>query len=80
MVEALISAARERTAEPLDLRRGIVLSGATEQMFFFGAPLAHVVAYEEWRREQRLWQTYRRQARINRGAGLTAQLIPRAGA
>ncbi|MBO0749147.1 MAG: hypothetical protein J2O44_01780 [Porphyrobacter sp.] len=51
----------------MDLRRGIVLTGAAEQMFFFGAPLAHVVAYEQWRRAERLRQTYRRQAR---GVGL----------
>ena len=46
-----------------DLRRGIVLAGAAEQMFFFGAPLAHVVAFEQWQRDQRLQQTYRRQRR-----------------
>jgi len=46
-----------------DLRRGIVLVGAAEQMFFFNAPLAHVVAYEQWQRDQRLQQTYRRQRR-----------------
>ena len=56
---------RSRSLPPgaADLRRGIVLAGAAEQMFFFGAPLAHVVAYEEWRREQRLQQSYRRQRR-----------------
>jgi len=46
-----------------DLRRGVVLAGAAEQMFFFGAPLAHVVAFEQWQRDQRLQQTYRRQRR-----------------
>jgi hypothetical protein len=50
----------------MDLRRGVVLTSAAEQMFFFGAPLAHVVAYENWRREERLQQTYRRQARRSR--------------
>jgi hypothetical protein len=58
------------SAKPPDLSRGIVLTGATEQMFFFGAPLAHVVAYEAWQRAERLCQTYRRQARMSRRAGL----------
>jgi hypothetical protein len=53
----------------MDLRRGVVLTGAAEQMFFFNAPLAHVVAYENWRREERLQQTYRRQGRRS-GLGL----------
>ena len=52
----------------MDLRRGIVLTGAAEQMFFFNAPLAHVVAHEDWRRQERLRQTYERQARMARGA------------
>jgi hypothetical protein len=59
-----------------DLRRGIVLSGAAEQMFFFGAPLAHVVAHEQWQRDERLRQTYRRQARMARRAGLPSPPQP----
>jgi hypothetical protein len=59
-----------RTLSKADLRRGIVLSGANEQMFFFDAPLAHVVAYEQWQHDDRLRQTYRRQARMARRAGL----------
>ena len=56
---------RSRSLPPgaADLRRGIVIAGAAEQMFFFGAPLAHVVAFEQWQRDQRLQQTYRRQRR-----------------
>jgi hypothetical protein len=49
-----------------DLRRGIVLAGAAEQMFFFDAPLAHVVAYEERQRGLRREQAYRRQRRPSR--------------
>ena len=57
---------RSRSLPPgaADLRRGIVIAGAAEQMFFFGAPLAHVVAFEERRRDERLQQTYRRQRRF----------------
>ena len=46
-----------------DLRRGIVLRSAAELMFFFDAPLAHVVAYEDWQRELRRRHTFRRQRR-----------------
>jgi hypothetical protein len=53
-----------------------VLSGAAEQMFFFGVPLAHVVAYEQWQRDERLRQTYRRQARMARRAGLPSPPQP----
>ena len=70
MLDAELRPSPAPCAKPPDLRRGIVLTGATEQMFFFAAPLAHVVAYEQWQREQRLCQTYRRQARIARHAGL----------
>jgi hypothetical protein len=70
MVDEQVRPAPPPTAEPPDLRNGIVLTGATEQMFFFGAPLAHVVAYEAWQRAERLCQTYRRQARMGRGARL----------
>jgi len=47
-----------------DLRRGIVLAGAAEQMFFFNAPLAHVVAYEERQRSLRLEQACRQRRRF----------------
>ncbi|WP_305096695.1 hypothetical protein [Croceibacterium aestuarii] len=39
------------------------LSGPSEQMFFFGAPLAHVITYEEIRRDERLRWTYRQRSR-----------------
>jgi hypothetical protein len=70
MVDEIIGRLRPSSPVRADLRRGIVLSGAAEQMFFFNAPLAHVVAYEEHQREERLRQTYRRQARMARRAGL----------
>jgi hypothetical protein len=69
MIDEELRPAPPAPARSPDLRRGIVLTGATEQMFFFGAPLAHVVAYEAWQRAERLCQTYRRQAR-NRAACL----------
>jgi hypothetical protein len=65
-----------RTPSRAELRRGIALSGAAEQMFFFNAPLAHVVAYEQWQRDERLRQTYRRQARMARRAGLPSPPQP----
>jgi hypothetical protein len=68
MTDTIIELARYPSRA--DLRRGIVLSGAAEQMFFFGAPLAHIVAHEQWQRDERLRQTYRRQARMARRAGL----------
>lgn len=64
MVDQVIFRTRSLSLGPADLRRGVVLAGAAEQMFFFNAPLAHVVAYEEWQRDQRLQQTYRRQRRL----------------
>lgn len=70
MVDAILERPRSSPDIAGDLRRGIVLSGAGEQMFFFDAPLAHVVAYEAWQREERLRQTYRRQMRMTRRAGL----------
>jgi len=45
-------------------------------VFFFNCPLAHVVAYEEFQREERLRQTYRRQARMARRAGLELPPMP----
>jgi hypothetical protein len=45
-------------------------------LFFFNAPFAHIVAHEQWQREERLRQTYRRQARMARGAGLELPLMP----
>jgi hypothetical protein len=74
MMDEIIRLAR--CPSPADLRRGIVLSGAAEQMFFFGAPLAHVVTYEQWQRDERLRQTYRRQARMARRAGLPSPPQP----
>jgi hypothetical protein len=68
MMDAIICPVR--IPSRAELRRGIVLSGAAEQMFFFDAPLAHIVAYEEWQRDERLRQTYRRQVRMARRAGL----------
>ena len=59
-----------------DLQRGIALNGAAEHMFFFNAPLAHVVDYEEWQREERLRQTYLRQTRLARRAGLAPPPLP----
>ena len=64
MVDDIILRSRGASPNTCDLRRGIVLAGAAEQMFFFNAPLAHVVAYEQWQRDQRLLQTYRRQRRF----------------
>ena len=61
----------------LDLRKGIVLTGTMEQMFFFGSLLAHVVAYEEWQCEQHRWQSYRRQARRARHGGPALPPEPR---
>jgi hypothetical protein len=69
-MDAIISKPLMAHPNVTDLRRGIILTGAAEQMFFFNAPLAHVVAYEEWQREERLRQTYQRQARMARRAGL----------
>jgi hypothetical protein len=70
MVDEIIRLTGAPTPVVADLRRGIVLTGAAEQMFFFNAPLAHVVAFEQWRRAERLRHTYARQARTARGAGL----------
>jgi hypothetical protein len=70
MVDAIIRRLRTPSFGAADLRRGIVLTGAAELMFFFDAPLAHVVDYEEWQREERLRQTYQRHARMARRAGL----------
>jgi hypothetical protein len=75
MVDEIIRRRMSRLGE-MDLRRGIVLTGAAEQMFFFNAPFAHIVAHEQWQREERLRQTYRRQARMARGAGLELPLMP----
>ena len=63
MVDDIILRSRTLLSPRCDLQRGIVLAGAAEQMFFFNAPLAHVVAYEQRQRDQRLQQTYRRQRR-----------------
>ncbi len=76
MVDEIIRRARFPTFGAADLRRGIVLTGAAEQMFFFNCPLAHVVAYEEFQREERLRQTYRRQAWMARRAGLELPPMP----
>jgi hypothetical protein len=70
MVDEMLRSRRATPPGISELRRGVVLTGAAEQMFFFGAPLAHVVAFEQWRRDERLRQTYLRQARIARRAGL----------
>jgi hypothetical protein len=47
-------------------------------MFFFDAPLAQVVAYEEWQRDERLRQTYQRQARMARRVGCAPPPLPQA--
>jgi hypothetical protein len=70
MVDEIIRLASALTPEVVNLRRGVVLTGAAEQMFFFNAPLAHVVAFEQWQRSERLRQTYARQARMTRRAAL----------
>lgn len=70
MMDEIIRRLRTPTFGEMDLRRGIVLTGAAEQMFFFNAPMAHIVDYEEWQREERLRQTFRRQARMARRASL----------
>ena len=70
MVDEIIRWPRPVPHGVSDLRRGVVLTGAAEQMFFFGAPLAHVVAFEQFQRDERLRQTYLRQARMARRAGL----------
>lgn len=76
MMDDVFRRPRTSTFGETDLRRGIVLAGAAEQMFFFDAPLAHIVDYEEWQREQRLQQTYQRQARMARRAGLAPPPLP----
>jgi hypothetical protein len=76
MVDEMIRRVRFPSFGVGDIRRGLVLTGAAEQMFFFDAPLAHVVAYEEWRREERLRQTYRRQSRTVRRSGLELPPLP----
>ena len=77
-MDAQIRTFRGPSPTALDLRKGIVLTGANAQMFFFGSPLAHIAAFEEWRRDRRLWQTHRRQARLARHAGMA--LPPEPGA
>lgn len=67
---------RPAVPKAMDLSRGVVLAGAAEQMFFFGAPLAHVVSYEQWRRYERMRDTYRRGARAARGTGLELPPLP----
>ena len=47
---------------------------APEQMFFFGAPLAHIVEYEEHLREVRREQAARRLARSRGPHDFTRQL------
>lgn len=47
---------------------------AAEQMFFFGAPLAHIVGYEEHLREARREQAARRLARSRGPLAFTSQL------
>ena len=76
MVDQIIKPVRLPSFGKADLRRGIALSGPAEQMFFFDAPLAHIVAYEEWRREERTRQTYRRQMRLARRSGLELPPLP----
>lgn len=76
MMDEIIERLRTHRFGAADLRRGIALSSAAELMFFFDAPLAHVVAYEEWQREERLRQTYQRQARMARRIGLAPPPIP----
>ena len=76
MVDQIIKRVRLPSFGEGDLRRGIVLTGAAEQMFFFDAPLAHVVAYETWQREERMRQTYRRQTRMAGRAGLELPPLP----
>lgn len=51
---------------------------AAEQMFFFGAPLAHVVEYEENLKETRREQAARRLARA-RGPHDFARQLARVG-
>jgi hypothetical protein len=76
MVDEIIRRVRFPAFGKADLRRGIVLTGAAEQMFFFDAPLAHIVAHEEWQRQERLRQTYRRQARLARRSGFELPPLP----
>ena len=47
---------------------------ASEQMFFFGAPLAHVVLYEEHLRAIRQEKAIRQQARTPRSFNFATQL------
>ncbi len=47
---------------------------ASEQMYFLGAPLAHVVAYEDTLRTARCEKTIRDGSRGRRPAGFPAQL------
>lgn len=48
---------------------------AAELMFFFGAPLAHVVQYEEQLKELRRDQAARRMTRVRRPFGAVATPI-----
>jgi hypothetical protein len=76
VVDQIIKRVRLPSFDKADLRRGIALTGAAEQMFFFDAPLAHVVVYEAWQREERLRHTYRRQMRMARRSGLDLPPLP----
>jgi hypothetical protein len=76
MMDEIIQTLRGPRYGAADLRRGIALQGAAELMFFFDAPLAHIVAYEDWQRRERLRQTYQRQARLARRAGMAPPPIP----
>lgn len=49
---------------------------AAEQMFFFGAPLAHVVEYEENLKETRREQAARRLGRARGPHNFARQLAP----
>ena len=76
MADKIIQSLGKPSFGAAELRRGIALQGAAELMFFFDAPLAHIVAYEEWQRRERLRQTYQRQARLAGRAGLALPPVP----
>jgi len=52
---------------------------ASELMYFFGAPLAHVVDYENELRASRCERTIREMTRGRRALGFPAQLTAGAG-
>jgi hypothetical protein len=61
---------------PLDAPLAAQAMNASELMYFFGAPLAHVVDYEDHLRANRCERTIREMTRGRRAPGFPAPLVP----